>query len=108
LRRNEQRENGRPFREGGDDGLELDESTLLGGGDSFKDQCVLAARPMGRILTSVSGLERGMRQHGNEPTLSKRRRRSAILIPWISHILNNLSIQATMVMFQQLAKQRFG
>jgi hypothetical protein len=49
-----------------------------------------------------------MRQHGNEPTLSKRRRRSAILIPWISHILNNLSIQATMVMFQQLAKQRFG
>lgn len=28
------------FREKGDEGLELDESTLLGGGDSFKDQCV--------------------------------------------------------------------
>ena len=101
------RENDRAFRERGDDGLELDESTLLGGGDSFKDQCVLAARPMGYILTSPSGLQRGMRQgnalktrkqkrgkqqHGNEPTPSKRRRRSVILIPWISHILNDLSI----------------
>ena len=28
------------FREKGDDGLEADESTLLGGGDSFKQQCV--------------------------------------------------------------------
>lgn len=28
----------RNFRDKGDEGLELDESTLLGGGDSFKDQ----------------------------------------------------------------------
>jgi hypothetical protein len=28
------------FREKGDDGLEADESTLLGGGDSFRQQCV--------------------------------------------------------------------
>lgn len=30
----------RDFRDKGDDGLEADESTLLGGGDSFKAQCV--------------------------------------------------------------------
>jgi hypothetical protein len=30
----------RSFREKGDDGLEADESTLLGGGDSFRQQCV--------------------------------------------------------------------
>lgn len=32
------RENDRAFREKGDDGYEADESTLLGGGDSFRDQ----------------------------------------------------------------------
>ena len=35
-----QRENDRAFRERGDEGLELDESTLMGGGSSFKDECV--------------------------------------------------------------------
>lgn len=34
------RESDRAFRERGDDGLEVDESTLLGGGDSFRDQWV--------------------------------------------------------------------
>ena len=34
------REGDRAFREKGDEGLEVDESTLLGGGDSFRDQCV--------------------------------------------------------------------
>jgi hypothetical protein len=34
------REGDRTFRERGDDGLELDESTLMGGGDSFREQCV--------------------------------------------------------------------
>jgi hypothetical protein len=33
------REGDRAFREKGDEGLEVDESTLLGGGDSFRDQC---------------------------------------------------------------------
>lgn len=33
-----QRESDRAFRERGDDGLEMDESTLLGGGDSFQAQ----------------------------------------------------------------------
>lgn len=35
-----QRENDRAFRERGDEGLELDESTLMGGGSSFKNECV--------------------------------------------------------------------
>lgn len=34
------RESDKAFRERGDDGLEADESTLLGGGDSFRDQSV--------------------------------------------------------------------
>jgi hypothetical protein len=34
------READRSFRERGDDGLEADEGVLLGGGDSFKAQCV--------------------------------------------------------------------
>lgn len=33
-----QRENDRAFRERGDDGFEADESTLMGGGDGFKEQ----------------------------------------------------------------------
>jgi hypothetical protein len=35
------RESDRAFRDGGDDGFEADESVLLGGGDSFREQCVL-------------------------------------------------------------------
>lgn len=35
-----QRENNRAFGERGDEGLELDESTLMGGGDSFQAQYV--------------------------------------------------------------------
>lgn len=38
------REGDRSFRERGDDGLELDESTLMGGGDSFREQCVHVSR----------------------------------------------------------------
>jgi hypothetical protein len=36
------REDDRAFREKGDDGFEADESTLLGGGDSFRDQYALS------------------------------------------------------------------
>jgi hypothetical protein len=34
----------RSFRDKGDDGFEADERTLLGGGDSFKEQCVTSFR----------------------------------------------------------------
>ncbi|TFY59755.1 hypothetical protein EVJ58_g5579 [Rhodofomes roseus] len=50
-----QRENDRAFREGGDEGLEVDESTIMGGGSSFKDECVYALRPYGNgMLTQTA------------------------------------------------------
>jgi hypothetical protein len=38
------RENDRAFREKGDEGLEADESTLMGGSDSFHAQCVFSTK----------------------------------------------------------------
>lgn len=35
------RENDKAFRERGDDGFDLDESTIMGGGDSFRERSVL-------------------------------------------------------------------
>ncbi len=40
-KKRERREGDRAFREKGDEGLEIDEGTLLGGGDSFKAEWVL-------------------------------------------------------------------
>ena len=40
------READKAFRDRGDEGLEADESTLMGGGDSFRDQCVFSSPPM--------------------------------------------------------------
>lgn len=40
-KKRERREGDRAFREKGDEGLEVDEGTLMGGGDSFKAQWVL-------------------------------------------------------------------
>lgn len=39
-KKRERREGDRAFREKGDEGLEVDEGTLLGGGSSFKAECV--------------------------------------------------------------------
>lgn len=51
------RENDKAFREKGDDGFEADESTLLGGGDSFKDQWAIYSSRFNRsLLTSPSAL----------------------------------------------------
>ncbi|PPQ69477.1 hypothetical protein CVT25_002041 [Psilocybe cyanescens] len=81
------REGDRAFREKGDEGLELDESTLMGGGDSFKDQ--LARRDMSKKRYEKKNEEKinGMRE---KSTAYKEKEK------------------ATMDMFQQLAKQRFG
>lgn len=41
-KKREKREGDKAFREAREDaGLELDEGTLMGGGDSFQDRCVL-------------------------------------------------------------------
>jgi len=78
------RENDRAFREKGDDGFEADESTLLGGGDSFKDH--IARRDAARKNKSV------------EKAAAVRERSSMF----------KEKESATMAMFQQLAKERFG
>ncbi|KAF8167205.1 hypothetical protein B0H34DRAFT_812546 [Crassisporium funariophilum] len=81
------RENDRDFRDRGDEGLEADETTLMGGGDSFKAQ--LAKRDMAKQRYS---------QKNEEKTSAIRERASAF----------KEKEKATMDMFQQLAKQRFG
>ncbi|KAF8971869.1 hypothetical protein BDZ97DRAFT_1901515 [Flammula alnicola] len=81
------REGDRTFREKGDEGLELDESTLMGGGDSFKEQ--LARREMAKSRYG---------QKSEEKQNTMREKSTAY----------REKEKATMDMFQQLAKQRFG
>jgi len=81
------REGDRAFRERGDEGLEVDESTLLGGGDSFRDQ--LARRDM---------TKKRYEQKNEERQNAMRERSTAF----------KEKEKATMDMFQQLAKQKFG
>ncbi|KAH7926830.1 hypothetical protein BV22DRAFT_1008149 [Leucogyrophana mollusca] len=83
------RENDRAFREKGDDGFEADESTLLGGGDSFRDH--IARRDAAR--------KRFEEKRGKDEKIAATRERSAAI---------REKDKATMDMFQQLAKQRFG
>ncbi|KIK97702.1 hypothetical protein PAXRUDRAFT_824661 [Paxillus rubicundulus Ve08.2h10] len=85
------RESNKDFREKGDDGFEADESTLLGGGDSFKDHIARrdAARKRfqeKRVVTREDNAA-GARERANAMREKDR---------------------ATMDMFQQLAKQRYG
>ncbi|KAJ3505649.1 hypothetical protein NLJ89_g7310 [Agrocybe chaxingu] len=81
------RENDRAFREKGDEGLEVDESTLLGGGDSFRDQIARRDMAKSRYNQKAEERETAMRERA---TAYKEKEK------------------ATMDMFQQLAKQRFG
>ncbi|KAF8893728.1 hypothetical protein CPB84DRAFT_1826014 [Gymnopilus junonius] len=82
-----QRESNRAFREKGDEGLEVDESTLMGGGDSFKAQ-----------LARRDAAKKRYEQKNEEKHNVMRERATAI----------KEKEKATMDMFQQLAKQRFG
>ncbi|KAF9528107.1 hypothetical protein CPB83DRAFT_854889 [Crepidotus variabilis] len=85
------RENDRDFRESrggrGDEGLEVDESTLMGGSDSFK--AMIARRDMAKKKY----------QQKNEEKYSEFQERAVMMKD---------KEKATMDMFQQLAKQRFG
>ncbi|KAJ4470881.1 hypothetical protein J3R30DRAFT_3531646 [Lentinula aciculospora] len=81
------RESDRTFRDKGDEGLEADESTLMGGGDSFKQQ--IARRDAAR---------QRYQQKNEEKTNTIRERASA----------SREKEDATMAMFQKLAKERFG
>ncbi|EKM84269.1 hypothetical protein AGABI1DRAFT_110827 [Agaricus bisporus var. burnettii JB137-S8] len=81
------RDNDRAFRERGDDGLDMDESTTMGGGDSFKDR-----------IAKRDAAKRRFEHKAEEKNVAIRERANAI----------REKEKATMDMFQQLAKQRFG
>ncbi|KAK7051621.1 hypothetical protein VNI00_004600 [Paramarasmius palmivorus] len=81
------RENDRAFREKGDEGLEADESTLMGGSDSFHAH-------IARRDAAKKRFESAREEKAN----AIRERAKAF----------NEKESATMAMFQQLAKQRFG
>lgn len=80
------READKSFREKGDDGLEADESTLLGGGDSFKQQ--IARRDAARKRYELKSQEKVMASQERANQMKEKEK-------------------ATMDMFQQMAK-RFG
>ncbi|KAG2022529.1 hypothetical protein CC2G_000268 [Coprinopsis cinerea AmutBmut pab1-1] len=81
------RENDKAFRERGDEGLEVDEDTLLGGGDSFQAQ-----------IARRDAAKRRQEARRSEEIAAMRERTTAL----------REKDKATMEMFQQLAKQRFG
>ncbi|KAJ3730127.1 hypothetical protein DFJ43DRAFT_1082718 [Lentinula guzmanii] len=81
------RENDRTFRDKGDEGLEADESVLMGGGDSFKQQ--IARRDAARHR----------HQQKTEDKANSMRERASVF---------KEKEDATMAMFQKLAKERFG
>ncbi|KAJ7589451.1 hypothetical protein C8J56DRAFT_33594 [Mycena floridula] len=81
------REGDRAFREKGDEGLEVDESTLLGGGDSFKDYIMKREEGKKRYSAKEEEKAAAFRERSDQ----RKEKESA-----------------TMAMFQQLAKQRFG
>ncbi|KAJ6623090.1 hypothetical protein B0H10DRAFT_1909554 [Mycena sp. CBHHK59/15] len=83
------REGDRAFRDRGDDGFEADESVLLGGGDSFRDQ--IAKRDAAR--------KRFEQKSGKEDKVAAVRERASV---------HKEKESATMAMFQKLAKERFG
>ena len=53
-KKRERREGDRAFRERGDEGLDVDEGTLMGGGDSFKAQWVTPPFASSRTLTDTN------------------------------------------------------
>ncbi|KAL0574470.1 hypothetical protein V5O48_007484 [Marasmius crinis-equi] len=81
------RENDRTFRERGDEGLEADESTLMGGGDSFQAQ--IARRDAARTRAD---------KRRDEKVAAGKERADAM----------KAKESATMAMFQEMARQRFG
>jgi hypothetical protein len=112
-KKREQREGDRAFRERGDEGLEMDEGTLMGGGDSFKARwvfrcithllrlstqmhtgCALSRDRIARRDAARSRFEQkreSMREDRTERAAAMREKD-----------------KATMDMFMQMAKQKYG
>lgn len=85
------RESDKSFREKGDDGFEADESTLMGGGDSFKDH--LARRDAARARHQEKKFG------GKDERVTAVRERADAA---------RQKEKETMDMFMQMAKQKFG
>ncbi|KAI6030982.1 hypothetical protein EDC04DRAFT_3142445 [Pisolithus marmoratus] len=85
------RENDRAFREKGDEGFEADESTLLGGGDSFRDHLSRREAARRRWEEKRASAREDKEAAGRERAVAMREKE-----------------KATMDMFQKLAKERFG
>lgn len=101
------RENDRAFREKGDDGYEADESVLLGGGDSFRDRYVLCF--LDRLVTDVC--HSIARRDAARKRFEEKRgaaREDKVATTRDRAVAMREKDKATMDMFQQLAKQRFG
>lgn len=90
-KKRERREGDRAFRDRGDEGLEVDEGTLLGGGSSFKAE--IARRDAARARFQQK------REAAREDKVSGSRERVAAIRD---------KDKATMDMFMQMAKERFG
>ncbi|KAF8506952.1 hypothetical protein F5888DRAFT_1603097 [Russula emetica] len=86
-KKRDRREGDRAFREKGDEGLDIDEKTLMGGGDSFKAQ--VARRDAARARFEKK----------REEKMSTTRERAAEM---------REKDKATMDMFMQMAKQKYG
>ncbi|KAH9081930.1 hypothetical protein EDB83DRAFT_2547723 [Lactarius deliciosus] len=90
-KKRERREGDRAFREKGDEGLEVDEGTLLGGGNSFKAE--IARRDAARAKFQQK------RESAREDKISASRERASAI---------REKDKATMDMFMQMAKERYG
>ncbi|KAI0778914.1 hypothetical protein BD413DRAFT_632463 [Trametes elegans] len=82
-----QREANRAYREKGDEGLEVDDSTLMGGGDSFQAQ-----------LARREAAKQRFQDKRSEQMSATRERAEAL----------RQKDKATMDMFMQMAKEKFG
>jgi hypothetical protein len=113
------RENDRTFRERGDDGLDMDESTTMGGGDSFKERydtpsfsAYWASLPFSIAKRDAARRRYDQKNEGKNTAIRERsnaiREKEKVSTPVSSSIFSPTLLQATMDMFQQLAKQRFG
>lgn len=103
-KKRERREGDRAFRERGDEGLDVDEGTLMGGGDSFKAQWVLPCithhidSPTVTRIARRDAARARFEQRREDKTSGTRERAAAI----------REKDKATMDMFMQMAKQKYG
>jgi hypothetical protein len=103
------READRSFRERGDEELEADESTLMGGGDSFQERCVCCCGvPRGKNADVFCRIRQrdAARKRAEEKRHGAREERDAAARERVSAIRQK--DKATMDMFMQMAKEKFG